>query len=89
MMNHLILITNNRVNLYGDLGTIYFLQGNEKRANEIWQEALDLEPENAFSYRTIANYYIENRQIESAIEVLKRGNEVSVDPTIFSYDIAN
>lgn len=89
LVENQIKISKSKVNLYGDLGSVYFLRGNEQRASEIWEEALEFEPENAFAYRTIANYLIENRMIESAIEILKKGNEVSDDHTIFSYDIAN
>ncbi len=84
-----IKISNNKVSLYGDLGSVYFLKGNEQKATKIWNNALELEPNNAFAYRTIANYMFENRIIDRAIEVLKKGNEVSKDKTIFSYDIAN
>ncbi len=82
-------INKNNINVRGDLGTVYFLLGNEKKANEIWNEALTINPENAFAYRTIADYMIDNRIIERAIEVLEKGNSVSDDNTIFSYDIAN
>jgi tetratricopeptide (TPR) repeat protein len=82
-------ISKSKVNLYGDLGSVYFLMGNEQKANEIWEDALKLEPQNAFTYRTIADYMFENRIIERAIDVLRMGNEVADDKTIFSYDIAN
>jgi len=79
----------NKVALYGDLGSVYYLMGNEKMAFDAWNDALKLEPENPFAYRNIANYLIENRLIEKAIEVLKIGNELADDKTMFSYDIAN
>ena len=84
-----IKISASKVNLFGDLGSVNYLKGNEEKACQIWEEALTFEPNNPFSYRTIANYLIETRLIENAIETLERGNEVSNDPTIFSYDIAN
>jgi tetratricopeptide (TPR) repeat protein len=82
-------ISASKINLFGDLGSLLYLKGNEKEALEVWEEALTFEPDNPFAFRTIANYMIENRLIENAIEVLERGNAVSDDPTIFSYDIAN
>ena len=84
-----IKISNSKVNLYGDLGSVYFLMGDEKKAAQVWNEALELEPENPFAYRIIANYLIENRDLETAIEVLNKGNEKSDDKTMFSYDVAN
>lgn len=89
IVEHQITISNSKVSLYGDLGSVYFLMGNEKLASQTWNDALKLEPENPFAYRTIANYLIENRDLETAIEVLQEGNNVSDDKTIFSYDIAN
>lgn len=90
IVEHQITLSNSKVSLYGDLGSVYFLMGDEELASETWNNALKLEPENPFAYRTIANYLIENRDLETAIEVLQEGNKVSEeDKTIFSYDIAN
>ena len=63
--------------------------GDEKKSSQIWNEALDLEPDNPFAYRIIANYLIENRDLETAIDVLNKGNTKSDDQTLFSYDVAN
>ncbi|MCB9258653.1 MAG: tetratricopeptide repeat protein [Ignavibacteriales bacterium] len=85
-----IKISKNIVSLYGDLGSVYFILGKEKEALKYWEEALEIESDNPFAYRTIANYLIENRLTEEAIDVLIRGNQVSKDDnTIFSYDIGN
>jgi len=84
-----IVISSNKVNLYGDLGSVYFLKGEDKKAIEIWDEALELEPNNSFAYRTIADYLFEYRILDKAVEVLQLGNEVADDKTMFSYEIAN
>ncbi len=76
------------ISLYGDLGTTYFLKGEEKKATKIWEKGIETNSENAFAYRTIANYMIENRAIENAIDVLKRGNKISKNHTLFAYDLA-
>ncbi len=77
------------ISLYGDLGTTYFLKGKEKKAKEVWLKGISTNPESAFAYRTIANYMIQNRAIEDAIEVLKKGNKISKNHTLFAYDLAN
>ncbi|MFZ1289802.1 MAG: tetratricopeptide repeat protein [Melioribacteraceae bacterium] len=79
----------NNIDLYGDLGSLYYLTGKEKEAQETWEMGISLNPETAFSYRIIANYLIENRLIEQSISLLEKGNSISEDNTIFSYDIAN
>jgi len=77
------------ISLFGDLGSTYFLKGEQNKALEIWDKALTIEPENAYAHRLIANYMIENRALENAIEVLNNGNELSKNHIQFSYDIAN
>ncbi len=90
LIQNQIKINKNNISLYGDLGTTYFLIGDEKKAQEVWDNALDIAPDKPFNYRIIANYLIQNRFIEKAIEVLNKGNSVSKkDPSIFSYDLAN
>ncbi len=77
------------IDLFGDMGSTYYLQNDEKSAFEAWEKGIRAEPGNPFAYRIIANYLIENRLIEKSIEILNRGNLKSDDPTMFSYDIAN
>lgn len=89
LVEHQIEISKSKVGLYGDLGSVHYLMGNEASAMDAWDFALELEPDNAFAYRTIANYLVEHRLIDKAVEVLHKGNEASDDKTIFSYDIAN
>ncbi|MCP5064599.1 MAG: hypothetical protein GY936_19350, partial [Ignavibacteriae bacterium] len=79
----------NNISLYGDLGSTYFLKGEQNKAFDTWDEGLKIESKNSFGYRIIANYMIENRAIENAIEVLNKGNEISENHTQFSYDVAN
>ena len=77
------------INLYGQLGKTYYLKGDEKEAFDIWDEALKKLPNNQVNYRTIANYAIERRAFEKAIEYLNRGKRISDNPRMFSYDLAN
>ncbi len=76
------------INLYGLLGKTYYLKGDEEKAFETWDEALKKFPDPT-SYRTMANYAIERRAFEKAIEYLNKGKEVTDDPRIFSFDLAN
>ena len=89
LVNTQLKVSPKHINVHGDLGTVFFQLGKEEKANEVWNNALSINPNNAFAYRTIADYLIDNRIIERAIEVLKKGNAVADDNTIFSYDIAN
>ncbi|MCK9280111.1 MAG: tetratricopeptide repeat protein [Melioribacteraceae bacterium] len=77
------------INMYGMLGSIYYYMDSTSRGNEIWEEAINKNHNSLVAYRVIANYAIENRNFDKAIEFLRRGKEVSDDPLIFSIDLAN
>jgi tetratricopeptide (TPR) repeat protein len=77
------------VNLYGMLGTTYYLMGNENKAYETWEDGIEIQPENQMSYRVIANFAIQRRAFDKAIDFLKRGKAISQNPDLFSYDLAN
>jgi len=77
------------INLYGLLGKTYYLKSDEQKAFDTWDEALKKLQENPNNYRTIANYAIERRAFEKAIEYLNKGKEISEDPRFFSFDLAN
>lgn len=74
---------------YGLLGSTYFIMGETEKAYQIWDEAI--QSNNNISpnvYRVMANYPIENRAFDKAIEYLKKGQSISKDPLVFSYDLA-
>ena len=77
------------INLFGMLGTTYYQMGNERKAYETWEEGLKILPENQMQYRVIANYAIQRRAFDKAIDYLKRGKAISQNPDLFSYDLAN
>ncbi len=77
------------INLYGMLGTTYYLKGNENKAFEIWDNALKKLPQTDMIYRVIANYAAERRAFDKAIQYLQKGQDISKNPVIFAYDLAN
>ena len=77
------------INLYGLLGSTYYLMGNDKKAFEVWDSAIDKVPNNEIVYRVLANYAIERRAFEKAIEYLKKGKAEAKTNIYFSYDLAN
>ena len=78
----------NDINLYGLLGSTYYMMGNEQKAFEVWDEPFKfLEPNPAY-YRTIASYAVERRAFEKAIDLYKKGKEIAKDNIYFSYDLA-
>jgi tetratricopeptide (TPR) repeat protein len=79
----------NDVNLIGQLGSTYYMQGNFEKAYEIWDEPLKNPDANQVTFRVLANFAIERRAFEKAIEILERGKPRTKDPFIFSMDLAN
>ena len=82
-------ISNTDINLYGMLGSTYYIKGNDKKAFEVWDNALKTLPQNEINYRVIANYAIERRTFDKAIEYLKKGQDISANPIYFAYDLGN
>jgi tetratricopeptide (TPR) repeat protein len=84
-----INISNPDINLYGMLGTTYYLKADENKAFKTWDFALEKFPQNEAGYRVIANYAIERRAFEKAIQYLKKGQDISSNPIYFAFDLAN
>ena len=78
----------NDINLYGLLGSTYSLMGNEEKAYQVWDEPFSLLEPNPIFYRVIATYAVERRAFDKAIDLFRRGKEISPDKIIFSYDLA-
>lgn len=77
------------INLFGMLGSSYYLSGNESRAFEVWDKALTQVPQNPINHRVIANYAIEQRAFDKAIEIFQNAKSVSEDKISFSFELAN
>jgi tetratricopeptide (TPR) repeat protein len=77
------------INLHGLLGKTYYLKGDEQKAFDVWDNVLRKYPGNPIHFRTIANYAIERRAFDKAVEYLSKGKAASNDPRTFSYDLAN
>jgi tetratricopeptide (TPR) repeat protein len=76
------------INLYGLLGSTYSLMGNEEKAYQVWDEPFSFLEPNPIFYRVIAAYAVERRAFDKAIDLFRRGKEISQDKIIFSYDLA-
>lgn len=74
-------------NNYGQLGSVYYMMGDYKKAKEVWEIPLAKANRNNMNFRVIANYAIERRAFETAIEILNRGKNESDDPTMYSFDL--
>jgi len=88
LLENRIVIQPNDITAYGMLGSTYHLMGNEEKAKEAWFKPFSiLKPDPVF-YRVIANYAVERRAFDIAIELYQRGKNISQDKLIFSQDLA-
>jgi tetratricopeptide (TPR) repeat protein len=89
LINGMILRMPGDFNLFGLLGSTFFMAGDQKSAYESWEKGIEINPESFIAYRVIANYAIENRAFDKAIDFLNRGKKYSDDKGIFTIDLAN
>ena len=89
MLEGILAVRKNDLNIYGILGTTYFILGDREKAYEVWDQALSVSPSSQTSYRIIANYAIENRAFDKAVDILEKGKAISNNPRLFVFDLAN
>lgn len=87
LINSRIIITPQDISLYGMLGSTYYTAGDRTKAYQIWDDATEKFKINNMTFRIIANYAIEKRDFEKAIELLNRGKQFSKDSQLFSYEL--
>lgn len=74
--------------LHAMLGTALYRAGLEQEAMETWDRTILLDPENVQTYRTVASVLIENRLLDRAADVYRKGRTHSKDPSVFSLELA-
>jgi tetratricopeptide (TPR) repeat protein len=74
--------------LYGTLGTVEYRAGREAEAMSAWEHAIALAPTNQQSYRLVATLMIENRLLDRAAEVYRRGRVACHEPQLFAIELA-
>ncbi|MDW8109519.1 MAG: tetratricopeptide repeat protein [Candidatus Kryptonium sp.] len=76
------------IDIRGKLGDAYFKSGKEKEAIEIWDRTVKTYKNNPGVYRMIADYLIQNRLYDKAIEYLATAQKISGVPELYSLEIA-
>jgi len=79
----------NDINSLGKMGGILIKMGEREKAFQVWNKSLLIESPNAINFRIIADYMIQNRAYDEAIDVLKAGREKGNNDDMFSRDIAH
>jgi tetratricopeptide (TPR) repeat protein len=76
------------VSLRAQLGGVYYRAGMEQKALDEWDSTLALSPRNPNLYRIVAGVMVENRLLDRAIAVYRRGREACGDPLQFSFELS-
>ncbi|MFC2132999.1 tetratricopeptide repeat protein [Bacteroidota bacterium] len=77
------------ITAHGLLGTTYHMMDETKKAFEIWNDALEINPGSPIAYRTIAQFVIQQRALDEGIEILKLGRRRLNQPDSYAYDLAS
>jgi len=62
--------------------------GNEEKAYQVWDKPFSFLEPNPIFYRVIAAYAAERRAFDKAIDLFRRGKEISPNKIIYSYNLA-
>ncbi|CUU01980.1 Tetratricopeptide repeat-containing protein [Candidatus Kryptobacter tengchongensis] len=76
------------IDMMGKLGDAHFKAGKEKEAIEIWDKAVRTFRNNPGVYRMIADYLIQNRLYDKAIEYLTTAQKIAGVSELYSFEIA-
>ena len=90
-----ILLVRNRLretpadlNLHALLGSVLYRSGREKEASAEWDAAIAADPRNPATYRMVAAVLSENRLLDRAADVYRRGRTATGDPNLFTMELA-
>ncbi len=70
------------------LGSAQYQSGKEKEAFAAWDRAIAADRANANVYRLVANSLLENRLLEKAADVYRRGRKETGDPNLYILELA-
>jgi tetratricopeptide (TPR) repeat protein len=76
------------IDMMARIGDIYFKAGKEKEAIESWDKIVKTYRNNPGVYRMVADYLIQNRLYDKAIEYLTTAQKISGSPDLYAFEIA-
>lgn len=83
-----LAVDKGNVSLLGMLGTTLYLNGEEKKAFQLWDDFL-ADKKEVIPFRVLANTAIELRAFDKAIDLLQRAKSISKNEFYLGYDLAN
>lgn len=83
-----ILKNRQDIDLYGMLGSSYYLKGNDSVAFKTWEAAMPYVTQ-SYQYFSLANFIIERRAFDKAIQILNAGRKRFPEDDSFLYELSN
>jgi len=74
--------------LRAQLGSVYYRANREAEATAAWDAAIATDPSNPMTYRIVASVLAENRLLDRAAAVYRRGRAATGDQNLFTLELA-
>jgi tetratricopeptide (TPR) repeat protein len=74
--------------LRATLGSVLYRAGDEKSAEAEWETAIEIAPQQESTYRVVAAVLGENRLLDRAAAVYRRGRVALKNPAVFTLELA-
>jgi len=74
--------------LHAVLGSVYYRANREQEASAAWDAAIATDPSNPMTYRIVASVLAENRLLDRAAAVYRRGRNATGDQSLFTLELA-
>jgi tetratricopeptide (TPR) repeat protein len=88
LLRNRILMYPAEVTLRAQLGSVLYKAGREREANDEWEGAISIDPDNAGSYRTVASVLVENRLLDKTAELYRKARVACGDEYLFTLELA-
>ena len=77
------------VHTRAQLGRLHHLKGDTTKAYNIWEEALQIRPDDHQSYLTVSRMMRERREFNRSVATLEKAREITNNPRLFQNEILN
>lgn len=88
MVNRAYKQSRGNVNYLVDLGYVYKMQEDEKKAAEYYDQALSEVQQQQYAYASLANKFINYNELPLAEKTYERGREILNDVSLFNFEMA-
>jgi tetratricopeptide (TPR) repeat protein len=88
LIQHRLMMNPHDISVQVALGSVYHKAGRDKEATAEWEKVMRVDPKNPNVYRNVANVLIENRLLDRAAEIYRRGRLACTDASLFTLDLA-